>query len=109
MSTKSKVETIQDLNDAIETAQKYGVEFPPSVLTAIENLNEEFDDAITGDEIFITWSIGDIDGDDKYNLTDEQKRDILISLERRHDAEQGINWDVIDAATELYVANHNGE
>ena len=105
MSTNRKMDKIRDLNDAIENAQKYGVEFPPSVLEALNNLNEEFDDALKGDEVFISWSVGDIDEDDKFNLTDADKRSILFDIERRHDAELGINWDVINTATEFYVKN----
>jgi hypothetical protein len=49
------------------------------------------------DEINISWSISDIkDIDDK--LTDSQARKVLSFLLENHNAEIGINWEVIKEA-----------
>jgi len=46
-------------------------------------------------EISITWSIDDVKCQ-RPDLTDEQCSDVLIEIEKNHDATIGINWDVID-------------
>lgn len=49
--------------------------------------------------ISIIWEIGDIKYRAKINgieLNDNECREILSDLYLGHDAEQGINWDVID-------------
>ena len=50
------------------------------------------------------WHISDIhcqannSGDDEADvITDEQAREVLRLMERHHDSEVGLNWDVIDA------------
>ena len=46
------------------------------------------------------WTAVDVLGlaqDRGINLTDQQADEILDYIERHHDAEIGINWDVIDA------------
>ncbi len=40
------------------------------------------------------WSTQDIQ-DERPDLTDEQAREVLEMLDRRHDANIGINWEVI--------------
>lgn len=60
------------------------------------------------DEIHITWHIDDIKSRDA-TLTDEECREILSTLERKHDAGIGINWDVIDAAIDWYKWENNEE
>ena len=56
------------------------------------------DDAarIKGDSIRIEWHISDV----KHNhdwLTDDQCRDVLHEVSRKHDADIGVNWEVLDA------------
>ena len=55
-------------------------------------------------EISITWHIEDIKGQDS-SLTDDQAREILHELKHRHDANIGINWEVID----IYIDNFKRE
>ena len=54
-------------------------------------------------QISITWYLDDIidrdeelrdEGEDK--ITEDQARAVLEMLERKHDANHGINWEVID-------------
>jgi hypothetical protein len=47
------------------------------------------------DEIAIKWHIDDIKSRDN-SLTDDECRNVLVSLKSDHDATIGINWDVID-------------
>jgi hypothetical protein len=47
------------------------------------------------DEYTITWCIEDVK-EVAPDLTDEQCRQVLyLACERRHDAEIGVNWDVL--------------
>lgn len=49
------------------------------------------------DHAIIAWGLEDVfaqkEGKD---LTDEEAREVLFSIENKHDATVGINWDVID-------------
>lgn len=45
-------------------------------------------------EIAVVWSAEDVKEECKW-LTDEQALDVLHAVEHRHDANIGINWDVI--------------
>lgn len=47
------------------------------------------------DEIAVKWRIDDIKSRDN-SLTDDECRNVLVSLKSDHDATIGINWDVID-------------
>lgn len=48
------------------------------------------------------WGIEDVQSERPY-LTDEQAREVLAVIERRHDASIGINWDFIqDIADDLF-------
>ena len=56
------------------------------------------DDAarIKEDSLRIEWHISDV----KHNhdwLTDDQCRDVLHEVARKHDADIGVNWEVLDA------------
>lgn len=105
MSTRSRFENLQKLLDAIDSANAYG-DLPPSILNSANNVREEFQDELNGYAILVTWSIGDVqsrymdnhdtEADDYQDLTDEEARDILVRMERNHDADIGINWTVID-------------
>jgi len=46
------------------------------------------------DEIAIVWSVEDVEMHCDW-LTRDQALEVLYSLEARHDASIGINWDVI--------------
>ena len=48
------------------------------------------------DSITITWHIADVQ-EVRPDLTDEQAREVLHAAKRYHDAEQGINWTVLEA------------
>lgn len=51
-------------------------------------------------QIAIIWSIEDVQGQ-RPDLTDEQASNVLQVIEKRHDANFGINWDVIDTVSEM--------
>lgn len=48
------------------------------------------------DEISITWSYEDVQGQDP-TLTDDEARQVLKLMKDGHDANIGINWETIDA------------
>ena len=41
------------------------------------------------------WNIEDVQSAVDYDLSDEQAREVLYRVDRYHDANIGINWDVI--------------
>lgn len=58
------------------------------------------------DEISIVWSIEDIkERDDQELLSEDDCREILDAMKRTHDANIGINWEVID----IYIENFLSE
>lgn len=63
----------------------------------------------------VLWLAEDIemaaDNMDDVSLSDDEVNDILSILESKHDANEGINWDVIEITIELYVSGYfnNGE
>ena len=46
------------------------------------------------------WSIDDVQGE-RPDLTDEQAREVLDMIDRRHDANNGINWQFIRDIAEI--------
>lgn len=52
------------------------------------------------DEISITWHIDDV-LERRDDLTPEQCRMVLQRIADNHDAEIGVNWDVIDCVAEV--------
>ncbi|MBX3709454.1 MAG: hypothetical protein KF702_06845 [Gammaproteobacteria bacterium] len=56
-------------------------------------------DAIT-EEIAITWHIEDVQSI-RPDLTDEQASDVLIHLKKNHDANDGINWYIIEIVADI--------
>lgn len=105
MSTRRRFENLQKLLDAIDSATAY-VNLPPSILNAANDVVEEFQDELKGDAINVSWHIddvksrhmdnSDVEEDDYHDLTNEEARGILLKMERKHDADVGINWTVID-------------
>jgi len=57
------------------------------------------------DTITISWGIDDVKCRNS-NLTNDQARFILTMLKENHDANVGINWDVIDATIERYLSDN---
>lgn len=61
------------------------------------------------DTIAISWCIDDLKwvaedrGLDVTGLTDDDFRDVLGIVVRRHDACIGINWDVLECHLEMYI------
>ena len=47
------------------------------------------------DQIAIIWNIDDVKGRAP-DLTDDECRQVLELVERKHDANIGVNWDVLD-------------
>jgi hypothetical protein len=64
-------------------------------------------DTLDGRTINSRWSIEDIDyaleyGGHKASLSEDDKKNILAIVKKHHDAEYGINWDLITYHTEDY-------
>ena len=60
------------------------------------------------DMIAVSWHISDIQDyiEETRNITlsDEEAKDVLFTLLRKHDCGNGINWDVIDGTVDYYLA-----
>ena len=57
-------------------------------------------------QICIIWSTIDVmekATEMGINLTQSEAENILINIERKHDALIGINWDVIEAHIDLFI------
>lgn len=57
-------------------------------------------------EIKIVWSIEDVLSR-RSDLTEEQASKVLVELENSHNAEIGINWEVIDTTAEILYPDKN--
>ena len=55
---------------------------------------------IKGDSIRIEWHISDVKDNHDW-LTDDQCREVLHEVARKHDADIGVNWDVIHVTVNL--------
>lgn len=56
------------------------------------------------DEIAITWTVDDVMYE-REDLSESQAREVLKAVKRNHDAEIGVNWDVIRThADEMFPA-----
>ena len=51
---------------------------------------------IKGDSILIEWHISDVKENHEW-LTDDQCSEVLYEVARKHDADIGVNWEVLDA------------
>lgn len=70
----------------------------------VENYEVKVEDAEKiGSVKWSTIDIIDRAKDRGLKVTDEQAKEILNTIIRKHDAELGINWDVIDAHTDFYL------
>lgn len=83
---------------AIEGTDEY-FEFQIRARTVLECLlNVQQVEGITiadpDSEIAIIWSIEDIQGE-RPHLSDEQAREVLQMVKRKHDANIGVNWEVL--------------
>lgn len=63
------------------------------------NLRDIINDDIT-EEIAITWHVEDVQSI-RPDLTGEQASEVLIHLEKNHDATEGINWSTIEIAADI--------
>lgn len=55
------------------------------------------------DSISITWHIDDVRMAYNRPITDEQCREVLARADKWHDANTGINWDVLQCYAEQVV------
>jgi len=61
-----------------------------------------------GDSISITWHIDDVRMAFDSPITDDQCREVLARVDKWHDCNIGVNWDVIRSYAEL-VTEEGGE
>ena len=60
------------------------------------------------DNIAIFWNIEDVQYE-RPHLTDEEAREVLETAERRHDADIGINWIVLNTIADMLFDNPDEE
>ena len=103
-----RVEHIQDEHDSeskeLQTLLLL-IEWETADGIAREHLQDD------GSVILSSWSIEDVicKNDGKYELTEDEAKEILANVKKRHDAEVGINWDVIQDHIEDFVAGRGRE
>lgn len=74
---------------------------------AIQDLHCELERRPNANWIFSAWHVDDVRSE-RPDLTKEQCREVLRNLKRNHDANIGINWEVINVvAAILYPAPDN--
>ena len=68
------------------------------IISQIEDVLQDVDKVIS-----IEWGVEDVRScSDRWkNLTDEQCMEVLSAVERNHDANIGINWDVLDTTADI--------
>lgn len=75
-------------------AQRLAESVPPECRAAVEGaVLKEFSDSI-----LVVWTVEDVHSalaDDGKTVTDEEAYDLLRRADLRHDANDGINWDVL--------------
>jgi len=80
-----------------------------SIEQKIKELKEGFQPmADPGDSINITWTRSDIQDRARETgspLTDSEARQVLKALKEKHDANEGVNWNVIDCCI-LQIKNN---
>ena len=66
----------------------------------------EVEQILTGFEntIHIAWSIDDLLSLEA-ELSKEEAKEILLEIERRHDANEGVNWEVLAIYISSYIAD----
>ena len=110
MSTRRKFEKV---------AQLIAICKSPMLGDIINNLAKEVEDefyhVLNGDEIMVSWSVHDVESviensmyADDNELTSDEVREILYTVEHDHDAEHGINWTVIESAVDNYIGKKKG-
>ena len=62
---------------------------------------------IKEDSICIEWHISDVKENHEW-LTDDQCSEVLHEVARTHDADIGVNWDVIHVTVNLMFPNPEG-
>ncbi len=94
--TTSKQLSISNIQNEISTIDT-------SILQQLlVELHQELYNRTDADFLYVQWHIEDVQTV-RPDLTNEQSRNVLGNLKRRHDAETGINWDVIGiVAEDLY-------
>ena len=69
---------------------------------------EQYEDEIkAGRTIAVIWTISDVQQQarvDGIELSDEQAIAVLQKIKRRHDADVGINWDIIRIHIDSYLS-----
>jgi len=66
------------------------------------NIKDQIMPKIQGDYLICRWHISDVQNQAEH-LTDEEARTVLEHISNNHDANDGVNWDVIDAAIEAVI------
>lgn len=96
LSTKTTTQTtsISEPVEQLATADTNNLQ------QAIDTLIRELRRRSDADWIYEAWHVEDVQ-DRTPNLSIEQCREVLRRLNRHHDANIGINWEVIDCVAEI--------
>lgn len=96
---ETEADTLQSINQLKAQVSELDTETLQQLLA---NLDQELTNRIDSDFLFIQWHIDDV-REIRSDLTTDQCREVLQNLQKQHNAEIGINWDVIAiTAKDLY-------
>ena len=114
MSTRHLFKELKELLSKLDE-----IELADDVRQLKEAVHQQFAGAMDGSTIYLCWNIEDIHGSARENatddqfvgdedeqaspITDEQAREILRSIENRHDASIGVNWTVISTVVSEFL------
>jgi hypothetical protein len=90
---------IRNAKDLLDSLGSYADLNPHAV-----RLQEQIKKA--ADKVFFPWCTEDIicqAEEHDVTITNEEAKDVLMMMEKHHDASVGINWEVIDVYIDLFV------
>ena len=77
-----------------------------------QNVERYLDMFESGDAIALIWQVDDVTSlaiDMGVELSDQEARDILWEAARRHDANEGISWIVLETLISMYATERDNE
>ena len=84
------------IRSQVEALQKAGL---LKTCVTLDRAEQCLRKACWSDQIAIVWALQDVLDQArqlKVNITKAQAREVLHRLQEKHDANQGINWDILD-------------
>lgn len=104
LQIKDHVRIRREIKALQDTLSMEGADYPGSFRSAVGNLEHYLDEIA----IQVTWHQDDIVErviHEELVITDDELRSVLSNLARYHNADAGINWEVIDEHINMVIEN----